>query len=64
LATEEAEHLAGPVELPEQPDMEHVVEASTGRQSEANGDVVDQLDDAVRPEEARPELAPDGLGQR
>jgi hypothetical protein len=44
--------------------MEHIVEAGMGRQSEADNDVVDQLDDTVRSEEARPELAADDLGER
>ena len=52
-----------PLELLEQPHMEHIVNASSGRQGEADRDVVDQLGDAVWPEEVRLELAGDSLGE-
>ena len=43
--------------------MEHIVNAGSGRQGEANRDIVDQLDDTVQPEEAWLELAGDSLGK-
>ena len=36
------------MELLEEPDMEDIMEASLGRQGQANDDVVDELDHAVR----------------
>jgi hypothetical protein len=53
-----------PLELLEQPHVEHVVNAGSKRQSEVDGDVVDQLDDVVRPEEVCLELVGDSLGKR
>ncbi|XP_021309766.1 uncharacterized protein LOC8080735 isoform X3 [Sorghum bicolor] len=44
--------------------MEHVMKASLGRQGQANGDVVDELDDAVRTVEPRLQLALRRLRQR
>jgi hypothetical protein len=48
------------VELLEEADMEDDVQASLGRQIKANNDFVDEFDDAVRPVEARLQLAGDG----
>ena len=53
-----------PMELLEESHVEHVMDACSGRQREADGDVVDQLGDAIRPEEARLELAGDCLRER
>jgi hypothetical protein len=41
------------MELLEEPDMEDIVEVSLGRQGQANGDVVDELDHAVWPVKPR-----------
>ena len=46
-----------PVELLEDAHMEHVVKTGADRKSEVHRDLIDQLDDAVRTVEARPELA-------
>ena len=47
----------GPLELLEEAYVKHVVQACSVRQVETDGDVVDQLGDAVRPEVAGLELA-------
>jgi len=44
-------------ELLEHTDVEHVVKASVRRKLQAHGDIVDELDDAVRADEAGLELA-------
>jgi hypothetical protein len=43
--------------------VEHIVNAGSRRQGEADGDVVDQLGDAVWPDEAWLELGGDSLGK-
>jgi hypothetical protein len=52
------------MELLEEPDMEDIVEASLGRQGQANGDIVDELDHAVRPVKPWLQLADCRLGHR
>jgi hypothetical protein len=47
--------------LLQETDVEHVVDAGADGQGEANGDVVDELGDAVRPTIAGFELATGGL---
>jgi hypothetical protein len=42
--------------------VEHIMEARPWRQGQANGDVVDELDDAVGPHKARLELGRGGPG--
>jgi len=51
------------MELLQQPDVEHIMDAGAWRQGETDGDVVDQFGDAVGPEETWPELAGDRLGK-
>jgi hypothetical protein len=41
--------------------MEDVVDTGTGRKLQPDGDLVDELDDAVQPEESWLELATDSL---
>jgi hypothetical protein len=43
--------------------MKHIVNASSGRQGKADHDIVDQLGDAVWPEEVWLELTGDSLGK-
>jgi hypothetical protein len=47
----------------QQPDVEHIMDAGAWRQGETDRDVVDQLGDAVGPEETWLELAGDRLGK-
>jgi hypothetical protein len=49
-------------QLLEDTHVEHIMEARPQRQGQANGDVVDELDDAVGPHKARLELARGGPG--
>jgi len=51
------------MELLQQPDVEHIMDAGAWRQGETDGDVVDQFGDAIGPEETWPELAGDRLGK-
>jgi hypothetical protein len=44
--------------------MEDIVDTGTGRKLQPNDDLVDELDDAVRPEESWLELATDCLRKR
>ncbi|PVH35028.1 hypothetical protein PAHAL_7G088800 [Panicum hallii] len=53
-----------PVVLLQQPHMEHIVDAGAGRKLQPNGDLVDEFDDAVRPEETRLQLAAHRLRER
>ena len=53
-----------PFELLEDAHMEHVVKTGAGRKSEANRDLVDQLDDAVGAVVARSELSRRSLRKR
>jgi len=50
------------VELSEEADVENIVEMNPRRKSQADGDLIDQLRDAVGPEVPRLELARDRLG--
>jgi hypothetical protein len=54
----------GAMELLQEANMEHIVQASLRWKGEADSDLVDQLGDAVGPEVARLKLAGGGLGQR
>ena len=51
------------MKLLEDTDMEHIVNASSGRQVEANGDVVDDLGDAIWPVVSGLQLAGARVGQ-
>jgi hypothetical protein len=53
-----------PVVLLEQPHMEHIVDAGAGRKLQPDGDLVDECDDAVRPEEARLQFAAHRMRKR
>ena len=50
-----------PIELLEEPHVKHIVYPCTSRQSLADSDVIDELDDAVGSKVARLELPDDGL---
>jgi len=50
------------VELSEEADVEDIVETGPRRKSQADGDLIDQLRDAVGAEVPRLELAGDRLG--
>jgi hypothetical protein len=52
------------VELLEEANVKDVMQASTGRQGEPDGDIIDELDDAVGLVEARFKLSRCSLGQR
>jgi hypothetical protein len=43
--------------------MEDIVDTGIGRKLESDGDLVDELDDAIRPEESWLELAADSLSK-
>jgi hypothetical protein len=51
------------MKLLEEADVENIVQMSPGRKAEADSDVVDELDDAVRSVEVWLELAGAGLRQ-
>jgi len=53
-----------PVELLEQADVEHIMYTRADRELQADGHVVDELGDAIRPVEAGLQLARAGLRQR
>jgi hypothetical protein len=44
--------------------MEHIVDAGAGRKLQPDGDLVDEFDDVVRPEEARLQFAAHSLRKR
>jgi hypothetical protein len=50
------------VELLEEANVKDVMQASTGRQGEPDDDIIDELDDAVGPVEARFKLSYCSLG--
>jgi len=52
-----------PLKLLEQPYMENIMKTGALRKSKADSDIIDQLDDAIGPEETRLELAGDRLWQ-
>jgi hypothetical protein len=53
-----------PLVLIEQPHMEHIVDAGAGRKLQPDADLVDEFDDAVRPEETRLQFAAHSLRKR
>jgi hypothetical protein len=53
-----------PLVLLERPHMEHIVDAGAGRKLQPDGDLVDEFDDVVRPEEARLQFAAHSLRKR
>ena len=52
-----------PLKLLEQPYVENIMKTGALRKSKADSDIIDQLDDAIGPEETRLELAGDRLWQ-
>jgi hypothetical protein len=53
-----------PLVLLEQPHMEHIVDADAGKKLQPDGDLVDEFDDTVQPEEAWLQFAAHHLRKR